>query len=209
MTFWERLETALIENRISEAELSRKIGLNQSSITSWKVRGSIPRADLACKAAEILHTTVEYLINGDKIELPVSKFGGYFVPVLNQELSAGNGSMLPETDSASAFLELPKYFKTFGEKLACLYVHGDSMEPTLKNGSLVILNPVGYDNGEGLYGIRLNGNGYVKRLQVAAGKLLIISDNPKYRTIEEPIDSQNLEVIGKVVGTLEYNYKGL
>lgn len=209
MTFWERVESALIENRINEAELSRRIGLNQSSITSWKLRGSMPRADLACKTAEILNTTVEYLINGESVDLSKTKQNGFLVPVLNQDLSAGNGSLLPETDTASAFLELPTYFKTFGDKLACLYVHGDSMEPTLKNGSLVILNPVGYDNGEGLYGIRLNGNGYVKRLQVAAGKLLIISDNPKYRTIEEPIDSQNLEVIGKVVGTLEYNYKGL
>ncbi len=206
MTFWNRLEAALRERNLNIADLSREINIASPSIQGWKQKGSIPRADIACKVAEVLDTTVEYLINGETVKFNHS---GYFVPVLNQELSAGNGSLLPETDSASAFLELPTYFKTFGDKLACLYVHGDSMEPTLKNGSLVILNPVGYDNGEGLYGIRLNGNGYVKRLQVASGKLLIISDNPKYRTIEEPIDSQNLEVIGKVVGTLEYNYKGL
>ena len=206
MTFWNRLEAALSEKNISIADLSSRIQVTPPSVSGWKLKGAIPRADIACKIAEVLDTTVEYLINGESVKINHS---GYFVPVLNQELSAGNGSLLPETDTASAFLALPKYFKTFGDKLACLYVHGDSMEPTLKNGSLVILNPVGYDNGEGLYGIRLNGNGYVKRLQVAAGKLLIISDNPKYRTIEEPIDSQNLEVIGKVVGTLEYNYKGL
>ena len=65
MTFWERVESALNDNNISEAELSRRIGLNQSSINAWKIRGSIPRADIACKTATILNTTVEYLMNGN------------------------------------------------------------------------------------------------------------------------------------------------
>ena len=210
MTFWERVESALNDNNISEAELSRRIGLNQSSINAWKIRGSIPRADIACKTAHILNTTVEYLMNGDRSKIiNTDTKNTFLVPVLNQELSAGNGSILPEKDEIKALIELPSVFRQFGENIAALYVNGDSMEPTLKNGTLVVITPDGWDQGEGLYGVELNGCGYVKRIQAVGNKILIISDNPKYKTIEEPINSQNFKIIGRVIAKVEYNTKGL
>lgn len=210
MTFWQRVESALTDNNISEAELSRRIGLNQSSINAWKVRGSIPRADIACKTADILNTSVEYLMYGNRSKIITSNSSKTFlVPVLNQELSAGKGSLVPDEDDIKSLIELPAIFRQFGENIAALYVNGDSMEPTLKNGTLVVITPNGWDNGEGLYGVELNGCGYVKRIQAVGNKILIISDNPNYKTIEEPIGSQNIKIIGRVIAKVEYNTKGL
>lgn len=200
MTFWERLESALDKNNYTMADLGRKIDLSPTVIFSWKNRGSIPRADIACKTAKALNTTVEYLINGTEIQLIDNKCKSTFlVPVLNQELSAGKGDILPEEDFVQALVKLPAFLREYGENLAGLYVHGDSMEPTLKNGDLIICNSLGWDNEEGLYAIRFNGKGYVKRIQVGAGKIIICSDNPKYKPIEEPVESENFEVIGKVL----------
>lgn len=39
MTFWERLKHALDVNKLTEAELSRKIGVTQTTITGWKLKG--------------------------------------------------------------------------------------------------------------------------------------------------------------------------
>lgn len=210
MSFWNRLEKALEENNITASELSRSLGVNNSVVYSWKIRESIPRADIACKAATILNTTVEYLVNGDRSKIiNTDTKNTFLVPVLNQELSAGNGSVLPDKDEIKALIELPSVFRQFGENIAALYVNGDSMEPTLKNGTLVVITPDGWDQGEGLYGVELNGCGYVKRIQAVGNKILIISDNPKYKTIEEPIDSQNFKIIGRVIAKVEYNTKGL
>lgn len=208
MTFWERLEHTLMVNKLSEAEFSRKIGVTQATITGWKLRGSIPRADIAQSAAELLNTTVEFLLTGKK-SIQCDSENGFLVPVLNQELSAGNGDILQDSDTANALIKLPKFFKQFGENLAALYVHGDSMEPTIKNGSLVIISPDCFDKSEGIYAIRMNGNSYIKRIQMGAGKIFIISDNPKYKTIEESIESQNIEVVGKLVGIITYDARGL
>ncbi len=202
MTFWERLESALQENNITEAQLSRLLGLNQASIVGWKYRGSLPRADVAVKTAEILKTTVEYLINGKPVELQ-NKHNTFLVPVLNQQLSAGKGDILPEEDVIQGLVELPTFLRQYKDNIACLYVHGDSMQPTLNNGDMVVCSSLGWDNAEGLYAIRLNGNGYVKRIQVGAGKIIIRSDNPKYEPIEEPLESQNFEIIGKVLLTIK------
>ena len=200
MTFWDRFEKALKDNNITASELSRNLGLASSVIYAWKMRDSVPRADIAVKVADHLHTTVEYLINGTETKLIDNKCKSTFlVPVLNQELSAGKGEILPEEDFVQALIKLPSFLREYGENLAGLYVHGDSMEPTLKNGDLVICNSLGWDNEEGLYAIRFNGNGYVKRIQVGVGKIIICSDNPKYKPIEEPVESENFEIIGKVL----------
>lgn len=208
MTFWERLKHALDVNKLTEAELSRKIGVTQTTITGWKLRGSIPRADIAQSAAELLNTTVEFLLTGRK-NISCDSENGFLVPVLNQELSAGKGDFLQDADTANALIKLPKFFKQFGENLAALYVHGDSMEPTIKNGSLVIIANGTFDKSEGIYAIRMNGSSYVKRIQMGANKVFIISDNQKYKMQEEPLESQNIEIIGKVVGIITFDSRGL
>ena len=197
MTFWERLEIALKEKNLNIADLSREINISSPSVQGWKQKGSIPRADIACKVAEVLDTTVEYLINGDTSEQKINN--GYLVPILNQELSAGNGELLPDNDVIQGLLALPAWLrKQYGEKIAALYVHGDSMQPTLNDGDMVVCDSLGWDNSDGVYAIRMNGNGYVKRIQVANNKILIISDNTRYKIIEEPLETENIQIIGKV-----------
>lgn len=196
MTFWERFQIALNNKKLNVADLSRIIDIPQSSINSWKAKGSIPRADIAVKTALALDTNVEWLITGtNEIKLKNT----YLVPLLNQELSAGNGELLPDNDVIQGLLALPAWLrKQYGEKIAALYVHGDSMQPTLNDGDMVVCDSLGWDNSDGVYAIRMNGNGYVKRIQVANNKILIISDNTRYKIIEEPLETENIQIIGKV-----------
>ena len=199
MTFWDRVEQALSENKITEAELSRRIGFSQAGINGWKTKGSLPRADIALKTAKVLKTSVEYLITGNQ-NINISNLNTFLVPVLDQQLSAGKGDILPEEDIIKGFLEIPKYLtQEYGNNLAAIYVHGDSMEPTLHNGDIVVTTSLGWDSSEGLYAIRMNGDGFVKRLQIGNEKILVISDNPKYKTVEVSKDSEWFEVIGRVV----------
>lgn len=198
MTFWERLEDALNQKQITPTELSRILGVAPSVVNAWKIRESIPRADIAVKTAEVLDTSVEYLITGNSVELNSTR-KTFLVPVLNQELSAGHGDLLPEEDVIEGLLSLPIWLrKKYGNNLGALHVHGDSMQPTLNDGDMVVCDSLGWDKSDGIFAIRLNGNGYVKRLQVVSGKVLIKSDNPNYETITEPLDSNAMNVIGKV-----------
>ena len=192
MTFWNRFEKALEDNNITASELSRNLGLASSVIYAWKQRDSIPRADIAVKVAEQLHTTVEYLVSGtEKINVNQKSQNSFFVPILNQELSATNGLIPEENDVIKGLISIPPNLRCYGRNLAGLYVHGDSMEPTLYNDDLVICTSLGWDNEEGLYAVKFNGKAYVKRIQVAAGKIIIKSDNPKYESISEPSESEN------------------
>jgi phage repressor protein C with HTH and peptisase S24 domain len=127
-------------------------------------------------------------------ELPV---GAFVVPLLDQRLSAGNGSYLPEKDEAKALIHVPAYLAHYGDKIKALEVDGDSMYPTLHRGDMVVCDSCGW-SGEGVYAVRMNGKGFVKRVTQKPGKVVLLSDNQKYPPLEEPEESQDIEIIGRV-----------
>ena len=127
--------------------------------------------------------------------------GGFVIPLLDQTLSAGYGAFLPDDDTPVAYIAVPRQLRRFGEKLAALYVDGDSMEPTYFRGDMIICDSLGWD-GEGVYAIQMDGSGFVKRLSRKPGKLVVISDNPRYEPYEVPLDTDDIRIIGKVRGVL-------
>ena len=127
--------------------------------------------------------------------------GGFVIPLLDQKLSAGYGAFLPDDDTPVAYIAVPRQLRRFGEKLAALYVDGDSMEPTYFRGDMIICDSLGWD-GEGVYAIQMDGSGFVKRLSRKPGKLVVISDNPRYEPYEVPLDTDDIRIIGKVRGVL-------
>ena len=64
-TFCGRLERIMKEKKILQKELAEKAGISNNGISTWKVTGVIPRADVAVKIATVLGVTVEYLVTGE------------------------------------------------------------------------------------------------------------------------------------------------
>lgn len=108
-----------------------------------------------------------------------------WVPLYDVELSAGSGievygeRIIQRVPFAKSWLQ--------GEglhtgNLACLPVQGDSMEPTLQHGDIVLVNHE-KTRGDGVFVVRMGNALRVKRLQwLANGDLRISSDNPIYQT---------------------------
>jgi phage repressor protein C with HTH and peptisase S24 domain len=121
----------------------------------------------------------------------------FLVPLLDQKVSAGWGADLPEGDEPLSYIPAPAYLSRYGRDVAALQVRGDSMEPTLKDGDLVVCDTHGWQ-GDGIYVIQMDGEGFVKRLTRRPGRLVIISDNSVYHPYEESLESQALRVVGRV-----------
>lgn len=64
MSFRDRLAEELTYHGFTNKEFAQKVGINIGTLGMYLYRGSIPSADLALKMAEVLNTTVEYLIKG-------------------------------------------------------------------------------------------------------------------------------------------------
>ena len=219
--FAEKLGTS--QGVISDIEHGRKgisrnvllaLGTEFNINATWVLTGEgdmfLPRQISAFKTAEqTINSVNEALIkNAESIDETITppqelNQNDFVVPILDQSLSAGKGQILPDDDNPIGYIAVPKELKRYGNKLAAIYVNGDSMEPTLQRGDLVVCDSCGWD-GDGIYALRMDGCGYVKRLARKPGKLVVISDNPKYETWEEPTESEAVSIIGRVHYTLKH-----
>ena len=62
--FWKRVDYLLKQRNISQTNLARLTGIADGTLSSAKIKKSIPLADTAVNIASALNTTVEYLILG-------------------------------------------------------------------------------------------------------------------------------------------------
>ena len=123
--------------------------------------------------------------------------GSFVVPVLEQELAAGESS-IPDDENRPpvAYIELPTTMRRYGRSLTALSVRGDSMYPTIHHGDMVVCDTGGWQ-GDGIYAIRLRGECLLKRLAFDADCVKVISDNPVCPSFDVS-DQNELDVVGKV-----------
>jgi phage repressor protein C with HTH and peptisase S24 domain len=88
---------------------------------------------------------------------------------------------------------------------------GDSMDPTIKEDALIMVDKNTHKNTNGIYVLRFNGELLVKRLQFTMSNTIkVISDNKAYSTEEinpEQLTGTDLEIIGRVVWSRQRMYK--
>ena len=123
------------------------------------------------------------------------------IPQMAGSISAGAG-LLPDdsVDLRVAFRRDWIARKGRTQNMSLIKVQGDSMEPTLLDGDLVMVNH-GRDSiasQGGIYAISIDDEIMIKRVQpVFPDRLLVISDNKRYPTQE--IAAENVRVNGKVI----------
>ena len=204
---------------INRTHFAQALGIPRTSLINYEKGGDVPSSFLD-KLKKTYSVNIEWFMYGKgepfiaetlkeiKEEEESGKLfpvyqesdipeGAFIVPLLDQRLSAGSGSYLPEDDEVTALVPVPAYLSRYGDKIAALTVDGDSMYPTLHRGDMVVCDSCGW-SGEGIYAVRMAGAGFVKRITKRPGKIVIISDNPKYPPQEEPEESQDIEIIGRV-----------
>lgn len=126
------------------------------------------------------------------------------VPRLAVEASAGNGAVNDNEEVAEMLAFRRNWLYRMGISVVyarVILVRGDSMQPTLNNGDVVLVDTiVERIEDAGIYAIRVDDRLLVKRvLPRADGSLLLISENPIYPPEEIAASAvDDLDVIGRV-----------
>lgn len=197
-----RLQTALNLKGFTQEDLANIIGISQTAISDIVI-GKTKRPRNLLEIAKALEVSAEWLMNGDeKFTPPLQKEAVseenkeddevIRLEVLDIYTSAGNGRFVTgdltefthaiEFDSGY-FMQMFQRSHTNG--LAIINVEGDSMEPTINSGDLLFVNTQKQQyTGDGIYVFSYDDTLYVKRLQLAGDKLLVISDNRFYEIWE-------------------------
>lgn len=141
-----------------------------------------------------------------------SGFGADFVGVrrLDISASAGSGAILGDETAIKKYAFSKFWLNQRGLNPANLHVIsvvGDSMEPKLRSGDLILLDGSQTKVADGLtYVLRVGDELLIKYIQRSGiDKITLHSENPRYesREIDLPIDSHHeVVVIGRVVASM-------
>lgn len=173
---------------MSQDELAKKMG--------YKSRSSINKMELGLQDvpqrkvkdfAKALSVSISYLLEDDQ-----KQTSGSLVPIYSA-LSCGTGTWVDEIPID--YVSVPESMMFHGKAFAN-FAEGDSMEPRIRNGDLLIFQetpvvPSGY-----IGSFSLNNAYYCKRFkQLPDGSYWLFSDNPNYDPI--PITkSDDFRVLG-------------
>ena len=192
--FWKKVKLILSDREKNQEWLCENTGIILSTLRNKIHLGRMPTLEETLKILKVFGLSMEQFMAYPDI----SKDNILNIPVYEQAFSAGKGQYIPDTADVLEYVAVPKDLKQYAYSLRASYVRGDSMEPALFDGDRIIYDVMGYDGQDGIYAILYNGAGFVKRLQRANGILRIISDNKLYAPIEEPGESENFLILGKV-----------
>ncbi|WP_421707958.1 LexA family transcriptional regulator [Algihabitans sp.] len=203
----------------SVAELARKSGLSERVISKYRSGESDPSRRRLLALAEASGVSVEWLATG-KTATGKTATGKPIEPVSENKQESGDFALVPRFDArlsagAGAFTERTSLLdhipftqrflrRNLGrsaiEGLAIVEAVGDSMEPTISNGDLVMIDRQDTVPGDGLYALVLDDSLLVKRVHKTLDGLEITSDNSAlYRPITLPrarID--DVMIVGRV-----------
>ena len=218
MTFNKRFQELIIKSgneksffkssgKVNYSEVARNIGVDSATVQRIFEENNKPSFEVLKRIAEYYNADLTWLLLGRHPEIIKSdKEGGeadfIHVPMMSGRLAAG---MPLEADNK---VELKIAFrrewiarKGNPANMSLIRIHGDSMEPTLLSGDVVlidhsknVISPQG-----GIYAIALDGEIMIKRVEYlrSRGVVVIKSDNARYST--EEVLPERLTVNGKMI----------
>ena len=122
------------------------------------------------------------------------------------EVSAGHGALVIQEEQTDCISFSQNFIANDigvnAKNVFLMPVRGDSMHPTLKNQSIIMVNRIEEFSGDGIYVFRFDSQLMVKRLQFTKTGLNVVSDNNTYDAWEltrEELNTADFEIIGAVV----------
>ena len=190
--FANRLREALKMRGISAAELSRRTGINEGTISNYKAGKYVAKQDNLVRISEALGVSIPFLMGGSGAER--RKTPRLTVPLLGR-IACGDPILAEE--NVEEFIPLPEGVKA-DFALKC---KGDSMiNARILDGDTVYirLQPT-VENGE-ISAVMIDGEATLKRFYRSGDTVTLMPENPACRPktfIGEQIN--NINVIGKAV----------
>ena len=175
-------------------EMCDALGVKYTTFTDWINANAYPRIDKVEMMANYFHIT-----KADLVEEPTKKKTKFMIPVLGVVRA---GLPMDAVENIIDYEEISEEMARQGEFFA-LQIKGDSMEPKISEGDVVIVRKQpDVESGE-IAIILVNGDeATVKRVQRFGGGINLIPTNPAYSVLtftNAQIESLPVQILGKVV----------
>ncbi|MCX7586577.1 XRE family transcriptional regulator [Phenylobacterium sp. 58.2.17] len=205
--FAQRAREAMFPEKITA--FAQRIGLPQATVSKLMSGGSVagPRIDIVARVASGLGVSIDWLVSGtgdgpqgDEVVR---------IPRYDVQLAAGAGAW---NEGRQAVEDIPLTVRfleqQFGRRsasgLAFVTARGDSMEPTITDRGLVLIDQNVTELFDDVFAFVLAGEARVKRFRVLTDGVTLMSDNADYpsETISGA-EMKRLQIIGQVLGVMQ------
>jgi len=208
----DKLKDVLSETRIGkkvfDKDVADALNIPQATFATMKKRNSIPYEEILefCALKKI---SVNWLFFDQAVDMLKEETEKFFHVRYFSDIraSAGGGAYgFDEDDHEMISIDEKIMHNMVGlgnTELEAIHVDGESMEPTLQDGSIVFVDREQTNiNKNGIFIAATTGGLFIKRIhQRADGMVELISDNSMYPP--QAIDPNEVTIVGKVVGNIE------
>lgn len=210
MNFYYTFKTFLddqIKKYGGEAATADAMGVSNRSIYHWKVDGRQPQKKTIAKISRNLGVPIEDIVHWgqEKTIVVEDKEKQYFkgVPYLEAEPSGSEGEGMNMSKGVKSYLAFDSqwiHYKGSPKSMGVMRVSGPSMEPTLPDGSLVLVDMSQNDPAVGKVFIVEHCEGLqAKRLGQDDDGWILISDNKKEAAPIHVKPGNHFRILGKVL----------
>lgn len=196
-----------LSKKIFDKDVANELGIPQTTFATMKKRNSIPYEEVLefCAVKKI---SANWLFFDQAVDMLIEETNKFFNIRYYADIraSAGGGAEVFDENFEMITLDEKIMHNMVGlgnTELEAIHVDGESMEPTLQDGSIVFVDRSQTNiNKNGIFIAATTGGLFIKRIhQRADGMIELISDNSIYPP--QAISPDEMTIIGKVVGNIE------
>jgi phage repressor protein C with HTH and peptisase S24 domain len=193
--------------KVFDKDVADALTIPQTTFATMKKRNSIPFKEILEFCAN-KRLSINWLFFDQAIEMLEEETERFFQVHYFSDVraSAGGGAFNFEEDYEILSIDktiMKSIVPSLNNTLEAINVDGESMEPTLQDGSIVFIDREQTNiNKDGIFIAATTAGLFIKRIrQRADGMVELISDNKAYSP--EIITAEEVEIVGRVVGNVE------
>ncbi len=196
-----------LSKKVFDKDVANELGIPQATFATMKKRNSVPYEEILefCAMKKI---SANWLFFDQAVDMLIEETNKFFNIRYYADIraSAGGGAEVFDEQYETITLDEKIMHNMVGmgsTELEAIHVDGESMEPTLQDGSIVFVDRTQTNiNKDGIFIASTTAGLFIKRIrQRADGMVELISDNKAYSP--EVLAPDEVSIVGKVVGNIE------
>lgn len=186
-----RVRELRIRAGLQQKQLAIMAGVSHPTVSDWETGKKNPSGERLKKLSEIFGVDNATILGYDPLYIPIKRNA---VPVIGK---IACGTPITAIENVEGYVDAPEGIHAD----FALICKGDSMEPTFKNGDMVLIRKQpDVENGQ-IAAVSINGEATLKHVYHQPDGLLLTADNPSYSPIYARAESGEVIIIhGLAVG---------
>jgi len=198
------LSQELGNKKLYDKDVAMALGITPEAFRKQKSRNSVPYFEIMQFLAK-RNISINWFFFNQLPESLIESTSNLIILKYQRSITAtaGGGGINYEVDTVPLVIDkqLLDHINSSYKYTEVLQVFGESMEPDIKEGSLVFVNKSKIEpESKGIYLVNTQDGLFIKKLKVNDDKVTLKSTNQAFPDVQFNID--DIKIVGKVCGTL-------